>query len=204
MGFLELAIINHPILSYLTLFVGMFIDGESFFVGAAIFALQGYLSWPIIVIVAFVGVLISDITWYYIGRFSKETWFGKWISKRFNGYELWLHENFVKRYAKMAFYSKFIYYVNRLTPMIAGWHNMEFKKFIKIHFAAAIFWLFVMTIIGYLLQFILEAVGAKWVLKRMEFVLPSLIVIFLLGEYMIKKLFTKKITKAVSKLKETL
>ena len=199
MGVAESFIINHYQWAYLILFAGMFIDSEAFFLTAAIFALQGYFSWPWLVAVVFIGVLLGDITFYHLGRYFQTTRFAEWIHKKFSNYGLWLDKNFLPRYAKMAFYSKFIYYVNRITPFIAGWHKLEFKKFLKIHFYADIFWLIIMLVAANLLRFVVDAIGAHWILKRMEFIFPALVLIFFLGEYIVKKIFTKKITKTLSK-----
>lgn len=195
LGLLESFILNYPQWSYLILFAGMFIDGEAFFLTAIIFSLQGFLNWIPVIAIVFVGVLIFDVVWYYIGKYSKGTRLGLWAAKKFTNYEGWLHKNFLPRYAKMAFYSKFIYYVNRITPLLAGWHNLEFKRFLKIHFYADVFWMFIMIVVGYLLGFAVELVGAQWVLRRMEFVFIGLIVVFVAAEYVFKRIFNKKIRK---------
>lgn len=194
MGFLESFIAGYPQWSYLALFLGVFIDGEAFFLTAAIFALQGRLDLTLVLAISFLGVLASDIVSYFIGRYSKNTRWGEKISKRFGRYETWLHDNFMTRYIKMAFISKYIYYVNRLTPIIAGWHQLDFKKFFKIHFAATILWLAIMSAAGKLLATAAEAVGIGWVLKRMEFVFIGLIIIFIALEYFLKNIFARKIS----------
>ena len=197
-GILESFIGNYPNWTYLILFAGAFIDAEVFFVTAIIFALQGFLSWPMIIISIFSGVVFFDAVWYQIGRYTKGTRLGTWLSKKIANYQGWLNQNFLPRYAKMAFYSKFIHYVNRITPFLAGRHGLSFRKFIRIHFYAAIFWLSVMLVIGYFLSFIVELVGAQWVLRRMEFVFLSLIILFVGTEYLLKRKFIKRIKKGLA------
>ncbi len=195
MGFLEQFVVSNPTIAYLILFGGMFIEGEVFFVTASIFAIQGELSLTRIVIISLIGVILGDITWYYMGRLSKDTRLGIWLSKKTKGYEPWINKNLISNYWKMAFFSKFLYYVNRFVPLMAGWQKMDFKKFLKIHIGSAIAWVSVMWVASHFLRFIIEAIGAKAVLHRIEWVFISLGILFIGGEYLLKNLFAKKINK---------
>lgn len=193
MTVLEDFVLANQLLSYLIVFGGMFIEGEVFFLTASIFVSQGYLDFWTLILVTLLGVILGDIVWYYLGRFSKDSWPGIWLAKKFPRYHEWIEQNFISRYWRMAFFSKFLYYVNRLTPLIAGWHKMEFRKFMKIHLAAGVLWVAGMVIISYFLGFIIEAIGVKAVLRRIEWVLIGLGIIFIGGEYLLKILFSKRI-----------
>ncbi len=193
MDFLQSFVTTSPALAYLVLFFGMFIEGEVFFLTAAIFALEGFLAWWIIIVVTFAGVLSGDVVWYFLGRYSKDTKLGEWVQRKLSGYQGWLEENFENRYARLAFTSKFLYYVNRLTPLLAGWQKMDFKKFFRIHVFAGISWLLVVTLLGKFFGFIISAIGIKVVLHRLYWVFLILAAIVLGGEYILRKLFVKKI-----------
>ncbi len=195
MGFMESFVATNPNIVYLILFGGMFIEGEIFFITASIFAIQGYLSLTNIVLISLVGVILGDITWYYMGRFFKDSRLGVWLSRKTKGYERWMNENFLSRYWKMAFFSKFLYYVNRFVPLMAGWQKMEFKKFFKIHIGAAVAWVAVMWVTSHFLRFIIEAIGARAVLHRIEWVFIGLGILLIGGEYLLKHIFAKKINK---------
>lgn len=160
---------------------------------AAIFALEGYLNWWFVVGVAFAGVVLGDIAWYYLGRYSKETRLGNWLSKKFAHYQGWLSENFTQRYFRLAFISKFLYYINRLTPLLAGWEKMEFKKFFKIHFFAGLLWVIVMFIVGRSFGFVIEIIGVKVVLHRLYWFFAVMAVLVIVGEHFLRKFFIKKI-----------
>lgn len=196
MGFMEQFVVSNPAIAYLILFVGMFIEGEIFFVTASIFAIQGELSLTRIVIISLIGVILGDITWYYMGRLSKDTRLGIWLSKKTKGYEPWINKNILSNYWKMAFFSKFLYYVNRFVPLMAGWQKMDFKKFLKIHVGAAVAWVSVMWVASHFLRFIIEAIGAEAVLHRIEWVFIGLGILFIGGEYLLKNLFAKRINKS--------
>ncbi len=195
MGFLEQFVVSNPAIAYLILFGGMFIEGEVFFVTASIFAIQGELSLTRIVMISLVGVILGDITWYYMGRFSKDTRFGIWLSKKTKRYEPWINKHLLSNYWKLAFFSKFLYYVNRFVPLMAGWQKMDFKKFLKIHIGAAFAWVAAMVALSYFLRVIIEVIGAKAVLHRIEWVFIGLGVLFIGGEYLLKHLFAKRINQ---------
>lgn len=190
---LELFVLHHSFWAYVIVFAGMLIEGESFFLVASIFAGERYLRWGVLTGVALAGVLIGDWLFYLLGKFSKKTRFGRWFTGRFPRYHRWLDQNFMARYPRLAFVSKFIYFVNRLTPFLAGWHGLALRTFFKIHVAAAIVWTGIMLIISHVVNLFVELVGVRYVLHRIEFVFVGFAVIFLTGEYLLKKLFARRI-----------
>lgn len=199
MDFLQYFVTTSPALAYLVLFLGMFIEGEVFFITGAVFAIEGFLNWWILLGVTFVGVILGDIAWYFLGRYSKETRLGDWVQKKFSGYQYWLEENFETRYARLAFISKFLYYVNRITPLLAGWQRMEFKKFLRVHLIAGVGWLFTMFILGKFFGLIISAIGINVVLSRLYWVFLILAAIVIGGEYLLRKMFVKKIQSRIGK-----
>lgn len=192
---LEIFISNHQNLSYLIIFVGMFIEADLFFLTAAIFADQKYLEWPVLMAVSYVGIVLGDIAFYYLGKYSENTRLGNWLNKRFRKYHQWLDQNFIPRYFKLVFFTKFLYYINRLMPFLAGWHKMEFRKFLKIHFYADLSWLIIMSSIGFGLSALVALVGTKWVLERMWLFFLVLGAVFISGNYFLKRFFSKKIER---------
>ncbi len=195
MDFLQSFVVNSPYLAYLVLFGGMFIEGETFFLAAAIFALEGYMSWRWILVVSFAGVIIGDVAWYYLGRLTKDTKWGTWLANKYKNYQGWVSENFTDRYFQLAFFSKFLYYVNRLTPLLAGWEKLDFWKFLKIHLVAGFAWVAVMFIVGKFFGFVIDAIGIKVVFGRLYWIFAIIAVLVVVGEYFLRKLFIKKIRK---------
>ncbi|MDP3901350.1 MAG: hypothetical protein Q8Q37_00020 [bacterium] len=194
MSGLEIFVIHNQFWAYAILFGGMFIEGEVFFLTGAILTLQGHLSWPWFLLTIFIGVILGDIAWYYLGRWTRATKLGFLLSDKFSRLHSWLSENFMSRYPRLACYSKFLYYVNRLTPLIAGWHGLEIKKFIRIHLAAAVLWIGAMSLLSALLGLIAGDPGLRWLIKHMGYVVIASFVIFFTIEYTLKKIFTKKIS----------
>lgn len=197
MGALESFVFNNPLAAYAILFGGMFLEGEAFFLVAAIFSSHGLLSWPLMLGTVFVGVILGDIAWYGFGRYIRNTKLGFLLTIKFSVYHEWLDKNFIGRYTRMAFYSKFIYYVNRLTPLIAGWHGLNFKRFLKLHFLAAIAWIAVMSLASVLLIYVGGETLTRWLLDRIEFTLVGFIAVFFLVEWLLKRAFSKRIKKSL-------
>jgi len=189
---LEAFVAQHQYLSYLIIFAGMFIEADLFFLTAAIFADQGHLNWGVLIGVGFVGAILGDMLWYYIGRYSRATRLGAWILRRFKKYDKWLDANFMTRYTKLVFFAKFIYYVNRLFPFLAGWHAMEPRRFYKIHLSTGTFWLAAMTVIGFGLSGLVNLVGPQWLLRRIWILFLFLIIIFILGDHLLKRFFLNR------------
>ncbi len=190
---LESFVANNPFWAYAIIFGGMFIEGDLIFLLAAIFAWQGQLNWSIILGVILGGAVLGDILWYSLGKYVRSTKLGFLLTVRFSTYHEWLDKNFMSRYSRMAFFAKFMYYINRLTPLIAGWQGLAFKKFFKIHFFAGCLWVAVMGILTFTAGYFVGPEGARWLVRKMEWVIIGSLVLFIGGEYLLKKIFSKKI-----------
>ena len=192
---LEHFVANHPFVSYAVIFIGMFIEGEIFFLTGTLFTIKGHLNWLPLIIVSFGGVFLGDLAWYFFGRASAQTHFRPWLEKRMHRYHGWIGERFGDGYFHTALFSKFIYYVNRAVPFFAGWHRMSLKKFAKTHFFTGLLWIGAIAGVGFLLQNLVIAVGVKPVLRRLELVIIGLIILFVGGEYLVKRVLFKRIVR---------
>jgi membrane protein DedA with SNARE-associated domain len=194
MHFWEMVVRGHQAISYLVIFLGMFIEPDITFLIGSLFAAEGYVNWFFLAGISLVGVFASDVLWYCFGRASQETRFGNWIYRRFEPYHVWLDENFIGRYERVVFFSRYIYFVSRLTPFLAGWHRMDIKRFLKLHVLSNSVWLLVLTSLGHSLRLAIALIGPRRVLRRVEYVFGILAVIFIGGELFLKRIFTKRIT----------
>lgn len=190
---LEIFVVNNPFWTYLIIFAGMFIEGDLIFLIGGIFALQGHLNWWRLVTAVFAGMFLGDIVWYWLGRYVRNTRFGFFLIKRYRVYHDWLDKNLITRYWLLAIVSKFVYYVNRLTPLIAGWHKFGFTKFLKIHFLAACIWVSLFGAMVFLAGYFVGPEGVRWLIRRLEFLTLGAIAVFIGGEYLLKRAFAKKI-----------
>jgi len=112
-------------------------------------------------------------------------------------YHEWLDKNFIQRYTRMAFYSKFLHYINRLTPLIAGWHSFPFKRFFKLHFYAAILWIVVMISASLSIIYIGGEGVTRWLVDNLIYTFLGLIALFFVAEFFLKRAFTRRIDKSL-------
>lgn len=191
---LEIFISQHQFLSYAVVFIGiMVVESDLFFLTAAVFADQKHLNWGALLIVAFVAVFTGDAIFYSLGKYSRETRVGNWFMRRFGKYVDRIENQVDGRYATIAFFCKFLYYVNRIVPFLAGWREMPVQRFLKTHLLIGLSWLAVMTTIGVSLGAIVDLVGPRWVLERIWVLFLALAIIFVGGDHFLKRLFSRKI-----------
>lgn len=192
----EVFVVHHPFLAYLALFLGLLIEGDGIFIMGAILVYEGLLSWNLFFLAIGGGVMIGDIIWYFIGRYIRKTKLGFLFRIQFSRYHEWLDRNFMSRYKILVFYSKFLYYVNRITPLLAGWHRMPFKIFLKWHFFAALVWIFGMTLISSTLLAIGGQPLTTWVLHHPLQTFIAFVLFFLIINLVPKKILSNRITKS--------
>jgi membrane protein DedA with SNARE-associated domain len=53
---------------YLAVFVGTFLEGETILVMGGFFAERGYMTLPLVILVAFSGSYIGHVCWFWLGR----------------------------------------------------------------------------------------------------------------------------------------
>lgn len=194
---LELFLLNHQALAYLVVFGAMFVEGEAIFILSAILAAHGVLSWTFLLPTIFTGVMLGDIAWYGVGKYLQNTRLGFFMKIKFSRYHEWLDKNFLQRYARMVFYSKFLHYVNRLTPLIAGWNHFPFRRFLRLHLYAAVLWIVVMTAGSLGIIYIGGESVTRWLVDNLLYTFLGLILLFFIIEFFLKRAFSKRIEKTL-------
>lgn len=177
---------------YLIIFLGMFIEGEGIILFASIFAWQGLISWPLLAIVAIIGTIGGDVLWYSLGARMQNTRFGKWLDYRYEKTGAWVYENVVSKYPSYAIISKFMYFTTRPTIFLAGWHKLEFKKFLRITSYATAVWALIILGIGYFFGYTVNAIGFKKVMHKVEFLALGVFAGVFIIEFILKRFFFKK------------
>lgn len=187
------AVAANPLFAYLAIFIGCLIEADLAFLAGAILATEGHLSWSILIFVGFTSVHVSDVLWYFLGRRSVETPFGRRLVARFDRYHRWLQGNFIGRYGRVALFTRYIYYVSRITPFLAGWHRLEFRRFLRIHFAANVIWVVLMGFLGYGIGTAVLAIGSRMAIRRIGYGLASISAVILVGAYFLERIFVKRL-----------
>lgn len=195
MSTLSFFILNYSLLSYAAIFVGVFLEGEGVFLLSSVFANEGDLRWGFLAAAALAGLTASDLFFYALGRYAGGSRIGRWIGRRYLRYHAGLEEKFFERYGRIAFFSKFVYVVNKAVPFIAGWRRMPFPSFLKAQAVSSVLWVGVMLIVGHSLGIIISLIGEKQVFRRLEIFIIALMAAFLIAERFIRRFFSRKLSK---------
>lgn len=192
MNGIEFFIQQNQLMVYLIIFLGMFIEGEGIILFASIFAWQGLISWPLLAIVAIIGTIGGDVLWYSLGSRLQNTRFGKWLDCRYEKTGEWVYENVVSKYPSYAIISKFMYFTTRPTIFLAGWHKLEFKKFLRITSYATVVWALIILGIGYFFGYTVHLIGFKKVMHKVEFLAIGVFLGVFIIEFILKRSVFKK------------
>lgn len=188
---LESFILNYPTFAYIIILVALLLESDVSFLTASILATQHYLRWEILIPMTFIGLILWDSCWYFFGAHSKNSRLGQWILKRSQSYHEWLDRNFIGRYARLTLFSKFVPFLSRVTPFLAGWHKMDRKKFLRAHLRSMAIWIIVMIGIGYLFGTLVSAIGVKVFIRRFEVFVIGLFLLLILFGYGARWIFKK-------------
>jgi membrane protein DedA with SNARE-associated domain len=141
---------------YWAVLIGTFAEGETFLVLGGFAAHRGYLALPWVILAAFVGSLMGDQLFFYLGR--KHT---QWVLAR---RPLWkarvdrAHQ-LLERYRTLLILGfRFMYGLRTIIPFLIGMSSVSTKKFIILDVIAAFVWAVVVGTAGYLFGNILEII----------------------------------------------
>lgn len=140
-----------PIVGYIALLLGSFVEGESFVLTAGFLAFKGYLSLPVTIAVAFTGSVVADQLLYFMGR----AYGPRYLSKRpkmkeraeraftlLHRYNVWFILGF-----------RFVYGIRTVSPLVIGTSGISVKRFAILNVIAGIIWATVSCYAGYYLGY---------------------------------------------------
>ena len=134
---------------YAALALGTFLEGETILVIAGFLANRGYMSFPLVVIVAFAGTFFGDQLYFQIGRHG-----GGKILKRFPGFaeKAKRVRHLLSRHSTFAiFIFRFLYGLRAVSPFVIGMSHVSQKKFFIVNFISAVVWSAAVAAAGYFL-----------------------------------------------------
>ena len=140
---------NHAILLYVALFLGVVWEGELTLIFAGILVTIGTFSLPITLAVALVAAVTKTVGGYKLGRY---------VGKKFpnSSFLKFLERKvfyFLPRFREQPFWSivvsKFIYGVNNVTLIFAGYVNADFRTYCLAEGISSFVWLGGMFGLGY-------------------------------------------------------
>jgi len=140
--------------SYLAIFIGTFLEGETILVLAGFAAHQGYLSLPGVIVAAFGGSLFGDQLFFYLGRTHSDFLLKhrpKWKPRIERAQSLIL-----KYRAFIIVIFRFLYGLRTITPFALGISQVSTRLFIPLNAIGAALWATAIGFAGYLFGKALE------------------------------------------------
>jgi len=175
-------------LAYGILFLGMVFEGDIMLFTAGFLVSEAFLDPLPTFIVLYVGVLIGDSLWYWLGhRIGCSRWcVNRWITKISGP----IDNHLLERPLHTIFISKFMYNFHHLVLIKAGILKLKFKKFFKNDIISSLGWIAIVGGLGYLSGASFALI--KNYLKYAEIVLLLALAVFFLLNYLIVKYELKK------------
>jgi len=132
---------------YIIILVSSFFAGEGILVLAGFLAHRGYLSFFIVVLVAFTGSLVSDQLYFFIGREKGMVYLDNhpsWKTKSDRILkQIHQHQNLV------ILLFRFFYGIRSITPFLIGVSGISSIKYLMLNAMGAITWAVALTSVGY-------------------------------------------------------
>jgi len=132
------------------MFVGFFFPGDTLLLTAGIFAAQGKMSLPLVIIVVALAAIAGDNTGYHIGKRYGRRLFSKPDGLIFRQEYVQRAERFYERFgSRTMLIAHFVPVVRTFVPPVAGVARMDYPKFVIFDAIGDIAWAIIVTSIGY-------------------------------------------------------
>ncbi|MBI4451041.1 DedA family protein [Candidatus Woesearchaeota archaeon] len=155
----------------------------------------GILQWQYAVLACLAGVLLGDVTGYYIGRH------GGWLLKRFLSKERFLRveDEFIQRGPKIILFSRVLSGIRVFFPIAAGATRMPFWTFLVYDAIAAVVWVPLVFGIGHLVGTHFSTVAAWF--KRAD-VMVVIAVLLAIGAFFAYRALRRQARQKVDERKK--
>jgi membrane-associated protein len=132
------------------LLVGFFLPGDTLLFGAGLYASQGHLSLPLLIICVIIAAVVGDNVGYSIGRRSGHRLFRKKDSLFFRQEYIDRAEEFYEKHGGLTIIvARFMPLIRTFAPVVAGIGKMPRQRFMAFNVIGAIIWGTVMPGLGY-------------------------------------------------------
>jgi membrane protein DedA with SNARE-associated domain len=146
---------------YLTLFVGCVLEGESVLLLAGLAAHAGYLSLPVVLLVAFAGGTLGDQAYFLVGRRYGEPLLGRW--PRFETPAARVRRLIERHSALLIVGVRFMYGLRLIGPIVIGMSEVPTWRFSVFNMIGAAIWAVAVGGAGYVFGHAIE-----WLLADLE------------------------------------
>ena len=139
---------------YLAIIVGTFFEGETILVLGGVTAHRGYLALPGVIASAFVGSLVGDQLFFYLGRRHSQAVLARRPSWRARIDRATVLLERFRRPVMIGF--RFLYGLRTVTPFVIGMSRIPAWEFFLYNAAGALLWAMAVGSAGYLIGNALE------------------------------------------------
>lgn len=164
---------------YLVLFAGCILEGETLLLLAGVAAHGGYLSFPIVVLVAFVGGTLGDQICFFVGRRYGPPLLGRW--PRFEVAATRVRRLIDRHSAALIVGVRFMYGLRLIGPVVIGMSNVSAWRFAVFNMIGAAIWAVAVGAAGYLFGHAIEWLLADLELLEKLALVCALVVVVLLS-----------------------
>lgn len=133
---------------YAAVFIGSLIEGETILILAGFAAHQGYLSFPLVVALAFCGGAIGDQFFFFLGRKYGQTLLGRF--PRLKPHVDTVNKLIVRFHSAVIIMVRFMYGLRVAGPVAIGASGVRVWRFIVFNLLGAALWALTIGGAGYL------------------------------------------------------
>jgi membrane protein DedA with SNARE-associated domain len=173
---------------YTIVVAGALLEGEMVLILSGAAAYHGYMSLPLVMVIAFLGALLHDAFLFFVGRFFGQ----KILHGQYRGQRgITKIVNLIQkhdRYFIMSF--RFIYGIRTLTPIVVGAGSITFKRYFSLVAISAALWAIIVSYVGYSCAMALENIIEHF--EKIQKYLAGGLVILIGGVYLYFKYRKKK------------
>lgn len=174
-GWLGYAALFGVVYSETGLLVGFFFPGDSLLFTVGVVAGAGKLNIVLVNVVLASAALLGDSTGYFLGRKTGVRIFSRPDSRLFKRDYVLRTQKFYERYGgKTIIYARFVPIVRTFAAFMAGVMQMPYLRFLPYSVCGGIGWVFLMTMLGYVLG------GVPFVRRNFDTAILTIIVLSLL------------------------
>jgi membrane-associated protein len=131
---------------------GFFLPGDSLLFTAGLFAAQGKLNLPIILVGCFIAAVTGDQVGYAFGNRVGPAIFRREDSRFFKQEYVEKAQNYFDKYgSKTIVLARFVPIVRTFAPIVAGVGSMPYRTFLTFNILGGLLWAVGVTLLGYFL-----------------------------------------------------
>jgi membrane protein DedA with SNARE-associated domain len=173
---------------YPALFLGSILEGESVLIACGFLARAGHLNLKLVMLVAFTGTYIADVSIYFLGRGK-----GEGIIAKFPVASAYYPKvkNLFDRYGIFTiFVTRYVYGLRLAAAATFGLVKMKRVKYLALNFLSCSIWAVLVGGLGYTFGASLEALIGQ--IKHYEMMVVPLIILAGLGVWLVRRARSKR------------